>query len=229
MPLLAAQHTVIAVDLPGLGDSATPVSGYSGAAIADSLYRLALHYSQGQPFSLMAHDIGIWNTYPLAVKHPRHIDKVVFMEAPIPDKRLYDFPAFSPQGESLVWHFSFFAAGDNLAETLIAGHEKTFLTHFIRSHATRQAAFTPQPLLAVIAQPGVQILPNEFAVKRVAADDHPRQLIHYRFDHARRAVALAPTGNTLIGHDFHQHLGAGIVARTNKQRVGSAWPTINGW
>lgn len=37
MPLLAAQHTVIAVDLPGLGDSAPPVSGYSGAAIADSL------------------------------------------------------------------------------------------------------------------------------------------------------------------------------------------------
>lgn len=65
------------------------------------------------------------------------------MEAPIPDKRIYDLPAFSPQGESLVWHFSFFVAGNQLAEKLITGHEKLFLSHFIKEHATNKDAFTP--------------------------------------------------------------------------------------
>jgi pimeloyl-ACP methyl ester carboxylesterase len=95
---------------------------------------------------LVAHDIGIWNTYPLVVSHQDKIRKLVYMEAPIPDKKMYAFPAFSPEGESLVWHFSFFSAGDHLAETLITGHETFFLSHFILTHATNKAAFTPELL-----------------------------------------------------------------------------------
>ena len=82
----------------------------------------------------------------MAVTHQIQIRKLVYMEAPIPDKRIYDFPAFSPQGESLVWHFSFFVAGNQLAEKLITGHEKLFLSHFIKEHATNKDAFTPELL-----------------------------------------------------------------------------------
>ena len=45
-----------------------------------------------------------------------------------------------------MWHFSFFAAGNRLAETLIAGRERFFFEHFIRVHATNQKAFTPEML-----------------------------------------------------------------------------------
>jgi len=146
MPELAKGHTVVAVDLPGLGESEPPQTGYAGTDVSTYLFSLATQLSGNQPFDLVAHDIGIWNTYPMAVKHQSQIRKLVYMEAPIPDKRMYDFPAFSPQGESLVWHFSFFSAGDQLAETLIKGHEKFFLTHFIKEHATHKDAFTPQLL-----------------------------------------------------------------------------------
>lgn len=146
MPLLARGFTVVAADLPGLGQSEPPRTSYAGQDVATYLYKLAKSFSPDRPFDLVAHDIGIWNTYPLAVEHGADVRRLVYMEAPVPDASLYSFAAFTPQGESLVWHFSFFAAGDHLAATLIAGHERFFLEHFIKVHAVNQAPFTPELL-----------------------------------------------------------------------------------
>lgn len=145
MPELARSHTVVAVDLPALGLSSAPRS-YAGQDVAPLLYEFAKSFSPNAPFDLVAHDIGIWNTYPMVVQHQSDIRRVVYMEAPIPDDRLYTFPAFTPDGESLVWHFSFFSAGDALPETLVTGHERFFIEHFIKTHATNKAAFTPELL-----------------------------------------------------------------------------------
>ena len=40
IPSLAKNNTVIAPDLPGLGDSSKPVSGYDGKTVADDIYKL---------------------------------------------------------------------------------------------------------------------------------------------------------------------------------------------
>ena len=145
MPLLAADHTVVAVDLPGLGLSSAPQS-YAGQDVSKILHRFAKSLSPNAPFDLVAHDIGIWNTYPMAVANQQDIRRLIYMEAPIPDETLYSFPAFTPEGESLVWHFSFFSAGERLPETLITGNERMFFEHFIKSHASNKAAFTPELL-----------------------------------------------------------------------------------
>lgn len=142
MPLLATDHTVVAVDLPGLGQSATTKS-YAGQDVAPLLHALAKRFSPNAPFDLVAHDIGIWNTYPLLAEHGTDVRRAVYMEAPIPDDGIYTYPAFTPDGESLVWHFSFFAAGSDLARTLVTGKERFFLEHFIKVHAANKAAFTP--------------------------------------------------------------------------------------
>lgn len=145
MPLLARRYTVVTVDLPGLGQSGMPRS-FAGQDVAETLYRFAKSFSPDRPFDLVAHDIGIWNTYPMVAQHQSDIRRLVYMEAPIPDERLYAFPAFTPQGESLVWHFSFFAADDLLPETLISGKERFFFEHFIKKHASNKGAFTPEIL-----------------------------------------------------------------------------------
>lgn len=145
MPLLASTHAVLALDLPGLGLSAPPPS-YVGHDVAALIGGLITRLAPSEQFDLVAHDIGIWNTYPVAVQQAERIRRMVFMEAPIPDERLYDFPAFTPEGESLVWHFSFFAAGGQLAEALIGGRERIFLEHFIKVHATNRSAFTSELL-----------------------------------------------------------------------------------
>lgn len=141
MPVLKQDHTVVAIDVPGLGQSSAPRGGYDGQHVSDLLFRFFDAMSPGRKFMLVSHDIGIWLTYPLVVQHQDRISRVAYMEAPIPNHTVYSFPAFTPEGESLVWHFSFFAALGNLPETLVAGHYAFFLEHFIREHATQQAAF----------------------------------------------------------------------------------------
>ncbi len=146
MPLLSKSFEVVAPDLPGLGLSDAPKSSYSGQAVSEIIYHFAKSFSPDAKFYLVAHDIGIWNTFPMVVTHQADIVRFVYMEAPIPDARLYKFPAFTPEGESLVWHFSFFAAGELLPEKLIAGRELLFFSHFIKEHATNQEAFPPELL-----------------------------------------------------------------------------------
>ncbi len=146
MPLLARNHTVVVPDLPGLGLSGPPKSSYAGQDVSATLYKFAKGFSPDAKFDLVAHDIGIWNTYPMAVQHQSDIARIVYMEAPIPDASIYKYPAFTPEGESLVWHFSFFAAGDRMAETLITGKERFFFEHFIKVHATNGDVFTPELL-----------------------------------------------------------------------------------
>lgn len=143
MPLLAKSFTVMAADLPGLGDSGAPKTSYTGQDVSVYLYKLAKAFSQDAKFDLVAHDIGIWNTYPMLANHPEDIGRVVYIEAPIPDPSLYDYPAFSPKGESLVWHFSFFAARGGLAETLVHGREAFFWEHFMGIHASPRETITP--------------------------------------------------------------------------------------
>lgn len=145
MSELAKKHTVIAPDLPGLGQSQVP-SSFKGLDVAALLNKLADSHRMGKKFDLVAHDIGIWNTFPMLVQHQESIRSVIYMEAPIPDESMYTFPAFTPHGEALVWHFSFFAAENRLAETLIAGKEYTFFEHFIKQHASNKDAFTPELL-----------------------------------------------------------------------------------
>lgn len=145
MPELAKNHTVVAVELPGLGQSG-PAKSYAGQDVAPLLHTFAKGFSPDAPFDLVAHDIGIWNTYPMLAAHPQDVRRVVNMEAPIPDDGLYAYPAFTPQGESLVWHFSFLTAANDLARSLIAGKERFFLEYFIKGHATNTSVLTPQVL-----------------------------------------------------------------------------------
>ena len=127
MPQLAERYTVVAVDLPGLGQSAPPKTSYTGVDVSAYLHTLALRISAGKPFSVVAHDIGIWNTYPMVARHPGDIVKAAFIEATIPDDTLYSLPAFVEAGEAPGWHHSFFAASGQLADAMVKGNERQFL------------------------------------------------------------------------------------------------------
>ena len=142
MPKLADRYTVIAVELPGLGLSDAPRTSYSGVDISEYLYKFAKRFSSDKPFYLVAHDIGIWNSYPMVARHPADIVKAAFIEATIPDDTLYSLPAFVATGEAPGWHHSFFAADDQLADMMVKGNERLFLTHFLRHHASNKAALT---------------------------------------------------------------------------------------
>ncbi len=59
MPLLAERHHMIAIDLPGQGDSEKPASGYDTRTAAERVH--ALMTALGHPrYFVAGHDIGSW-------------------------------------------------------------------------------------------------------------------------------------------------------------------------
>jgi hypothetical protein len=68
-----------------------------------------------------------------------------------------------------------------------------------------------KPFLAVIAEAGVQILPDRLGRKRVAPDEPLAVDRHDRRVHAGRPVNLAPPGKPVLGHDLDDERPALVV------------------
>ena len=66
MPALAKNYTVIAPDLPGLGDSSKPSTGYDGKTVAGDIHQLVTQLGFKTIF-LVGHDIGTQVAYSYAV------------------------------------------------------------------------------------------------------------------------------------------------------------------
>ncbi|WP_432838236.1 alpha/beta fold hydrolase [Dactylosporangium sp. CA-092794] len=136
---LAKNHTVIAVDLRGTGDSSVPERGYDTAQLADDVHVLLARLNLNKGVQIVAHDIGAWIAYPYAAMWPTEVSRMVVMEGPIPDRSLYTFPAFSPEGELSTWHLGFFQ--EDFAQDLVRGHERDLVKGFIEQYLAVDSAF----------------------------------------------------------------------------------------
>ncbi|QIN64346.1 Haloalkane dehalogenase (plasmid) [Caballeronia sp. SBC1] len=129
MPALAEQHTVIAVDLRGMGSSSRPADGYDKKTMARDVYELvkSLGYDKA---SVAGHDIGSAVAFAYGENYPQATDKLVMMELPHPDDSLMSFPLLPAQGafsdklgaaRPHLWWFAFNQV-QGLPEKLLAGH-----------------------------------------------------------------------------------------------------------
>ena len=122
MPALAANHTVIAVDLRGLGESQITEKGYEKRNVAEDIHQLM--ESLGiKKFNVVSHDWGANVGYALTNAYPETVTKLVYAESVIPGFGMEK--AMDPANGGL-WHFGFFMS--KYAEMLTAGHEREFLT-----------------------------------------------------------------------------------------------------
>ncbi|MFJ5984534.1 alpha/beta fold hydrolase [Lentzea sp. NPDC092896] len=136
---LAKNHTVIAVDLRGTGDSSVPQKGYDTAQLADDVHKLLTRLNLEKGVQIVAHDIGAWIAYPYAAMWPGEVSRMVVMEGPIPDRSLYTFPAFPAEGELSTWHLGFFQK--DFAQDLVRGHERDLVKGFIEQYLAVDGAF----------------------------------------------------------------------------------------
>ncbi|GAB7037699.1 CFTR inhibitory factor Cif [Catenuloplanes niger JCM 9533] len=136
---LAEDHTVIAVDLRGTGNSAVPKEGYDTAQLADDVHELLTQLKLHKGVQIVAHDIGAWIAYPYAAMWPDEVSRMVVMEGPIPDRSLYTFPAFPAEGELSTWHLGFFQK--DFAQDLVRGHERELVKGFIEQYLAVDGAF----------------------------------------------------------------------------------------
>src|SRR6266567_8907497 len=78
MPLLAERFTVIAPDLPGIGDSAIPANGLDMKSAAINMHSLARSLG-AEKSKVVGHDIGLMVAYAYAAQFPAEAEKLVVM------------------------------------------------------------------------------------------------------------------------------------------------------
>ena len=136
MPALAKNHTVIAPDLRGLGDSSKPLTGYDGKTTAEDIHQLVSQLGFRDIF-LVGHDFGVQVAYSYAAAHPNLVRRLVILDVPIPG---------IGTGENIsgLWWIQFHTVRD-IPEMLVAGHEREYLTWFYR-YACNPAAITKEDI-----------------------------------------------------------------------------------
>jgi pimeloyl-ACP methyl ester carboxylesterase len=147
---LAARFTVIAPDLPGIGNSSIPSNGIdmktSAKRVRDAVH--ALGYSS---VFVVGHDIGLMVAYAYAAMYPAEVKRLALMDAFLPGvagwQAVYDTPS--------LWHFRF-VGPTPLA--LVSGRESTYFNYFWNDFAADPNRSLPQSdrveYIAAYSRPG---------------------------------------------------------------------------
>jgi pimeloyl-ACP methyl ester carboxylesterase len=150
MPLLAEKFTVIAPDLPGIGDSEIPKAGLDMKSAAISIH--ALVKSLGiEKARVVGHDIGLMVAYAYAAQFPAETEKLAVMDAFLPGvagwEEVYNNPG--------IWHFRF---NGPTPEALVRGRERTYFDYFWNDFAADKTRSLPEAdraaYVAAYSRPG---------------------------------------------------------------------------
>ena len=165
IPALARNHTVIAPDLRGLGDSSRPLTGYDKRTVANDVWRLVTEKLGYRKFGLVGHDWGGPTAFALASQHPEAVERLCIIDVVIPG----DGGDFSEGGRR--WHHQFHMTPD-LPEALVAGRERLYLDWFYKTFAYFPGAIDEEALdefTRTYSQPGA--MRAGFAFYRNIAQD----------------------------------------------------------
>lgn len=144
MSMLATSYRIIALDLPGQGDSDRPEIGYDTRALAEKVHGLLaqLHIDR---YFIAAHDVGAWVAWPYAALYRDEVRALALLDAGIPGVTLPDALPVSPDKAWKTWHFAFHVIPD-LPEALIAGRERLYIDWFLKRKAARPDCFTDEDI-----------------------------------------------------------------------------------
>ncbi len=128
---LAPTFYVVAIDLPGQGDSDRPTYGYDTQTVAERVHDLVNHLGFKR-YGLAAHDVGAWVAFPYSLLYGDEVGALVLMDAGIPGITLPDMLPSTSDKSWKTWHFGFHAVPD-LPEILLEGRERAYLEWFFRT------------------------------------------------------------------------------------------------
>jgi pimeloyl-ACP methyl ester carboxylesterase len=136
IPTLAKRFTVIAPDLPGIGDSAIPKDGLDMKTAAIRIHALA-RWMRVEKAAVVGHDIGLMVAYAYAAQFPAEVTKLVVMDAFLPGvgdwEAVYNNPGY--------WHFRF---NGPTPEALVKGRERIYFEHFWNNFAADKRRSIPE-------------------------------------------------------------------------------------
>lgn len=123
LPRLARQFTVVAVDLPGIGESAPSKAGYDSANLAAHLHAMVDALKLKQPY-VVGHDLGGIVTYAYLRRFPESLRGAMIVDVPMPGIAGWD------ESVAGMWHIGFIQA-PGLAEKLVTGRQSAFLGYIL--------------------------------------------------------------------------------------------------
>jgi len=142
LPLFAARgYSCIAPDYRGAGNSYKSPGGFDKVTMADDIALLLERLGNTKPIHLVGHDIGGMIVFTLAHRHPELVKSVCWGECPLPGTRTYDRDRREPERQVQQFHFIFHCVPD-LAEKLIEGRERMYVTHFLKKIVSNGEEFT---------------------------------------------------------------------------------------
>ena len=150
IPELAKRFTVIAPDLPGIGDSDIPADGLDMKSAAIRIHELAKSLGV-QKAEVVGHDIGLMVAYAYAAQFPTEVTKLVLMDAFLPGVAGWEAVYNNPN----IWHFRF---NGPTPEALAQGRERTYFDYFWNDFAADKTHSIPEAdrkaYAAAYARPG---------------------------------------------------------------------------
>ena len=138
MPALAERYTVIAVDLPGLGDSEGQPPSYDKRTLAQYVHGLISDDLGYQSVNLVGHDLGAGVGYQYAEQYGGEVQRFAFLDYVLPG------PAISAsQLQSQSWHFAFHDVPE-LPEEVTADDEREYFDWFYDNFAANPDAISDE-------------------------------------------------------------------------------------
>lgn len=154
-PILAQNHTVIAPDIRGMGDSSLSATANYTARAAGADLKAILDFLNINQTYVFAHDKGGGLAASLAIEHPELVSRFIMGDYVLPG---YDYTTdVSSPDLYQNWQLAFFGVPD-AAEFFISGREKQMLSwYFFHTSYSGTAAVTEDDLnryTSQISKPG---------------------------------------------------------------------------
>ena len=150
IPLLAEKFTVIAPDLPGIGDSEISRDGLDMKTAAIRIHALAKSLGV-EKARVVGHDIGLMVAYAYAAQFPAETAKLVVMDAFLPGVEGWEAVYNDPN----TWHFRFHG---RTPEALVSGRERIYFSYFWNDLAADKTRSLPaadrEAYIAAYSRPG---------------------------------------------------------------------------
>jgi pimeloyl-ACP methyl ester carboxylesterase len=122
IPMLTKKFTVIAPDLPGIGESGIPKDGLDMKSAAIRIHDLmkSLGVTKSR---VVGHDIGLMVAYAYAAQFPAETEKLAVLDAFLPGVQGWENVFNDPN----MWHFRFHGP---TPEALVKGREAIYFAYF---------------------------------------------------------------------------------------------------
>jgi pimeloyl-ACP methyl ester carboxylesterase len=133
---LLTNHTVIAPDLRGAGQSSTPAGGYTKAAMAQDIHALTAKLGY-EHIRIVGHDIGLMVAYAYSAQYPSAVDRIVLMDAFLPGVGKWRDVWLMRD----LWHFHFYG---KTPLALVHGRERIYFEHFWNDFAANPKHSVPE-------------------------------------------------------------------------------------